>query len=348
MKKKDRRLTILVVPHSDSPPVTLSFPRWLVPSVVVTFVALLLVVGYQFVRYQQLASRYEELSHEQQVDFERGRGMRSTILTQQDDVKALSDEVRQVQSEMESIRKLSEQVRQIMGLPRATPPPPPASPTPQSLLNTVGPDSPSRALGSAFVPAAPKVAMLLALESEQSLEAVRPSIPWAEKELQYLANQALNRLGRIDPSQRATQAALEAQLKLLAAAPSRWPVTGRISSDFGWRKALFDPTKREFHTGIDIAVWYFTPVKATKDGTVVVAGWLDGYGNAVEVQHEMGYLTLYGHNYSLKVKAGQQVKAGDVIALSGQTGYANGPHVHYEVRLNGTPLDPMRFLGLQP
>jgi murein DD-endopeptidase MepM/ murein hydrolase activator NlpD len=348
MKKKDRRLTILVVPHNDSPPVTLSFPRWLVPSVFVSFVALLLLLGYVVVRYQQLSARYAEISKEQQVDLERGQGMRSTILTQQDDVKALSDEVRQVQSEMDSIRKLSEQVRQIMGLPKAEPPPAAASPTPQSLLNSAGGDNPGRAIGNAFIPAAPRMGMGLALESEQTLAAMRPSIPWAEKELLYLANQALVRLNRIDPKQRANQADLEAQLKLLAAAPSRWPVTGRISSDFGWRKALFDPGKREFHSGIDIAVWYFTPVKATKEGTVIVAGWMDGYGNAVEIQHEMGYATLYGHNTSLKVKVGQKVNAGDVIALSGQTGYASGPHVHYEIRINGIAVDPMGFLDLHP
>jgi murein DD-endopeptidase MepM/ murein hydrolase activator NlpD len=62
----------------------------------------------------------------------------------------------------------------------------------------------------------------------------------------------------------------------------------------------------------------------------------------------MGYTTLYGHNSSLKVKAGQQVKAGEVVALSGQTGYANGPHVHYEIRMDGKPVDPMRFLDLAP
>src|SRR5262245_43787474 len=103
MKKKDRRLTILVVPHNnDSQPIALSFPRWLVPSVLITFVALLLALGYVILRYQQLSARYAELSTEQQVDLERSQGMRSTILTQQDDVKALSDEVRQVQSEMDN------------------------------------------------------------------------------------------------------------------------------------------------------------------------------------------------------------------------------------------------------
>lgn len=188
----------------------------------------------------------------------------------------------------------------------------------------------------------------MAVESAQALDALQPALPWAEKELQYLASQSLLRVSKIDPTKRGNQAELEAQLKLLAAAPTLWPVRGRITSDFGYRKALFDDTKREFHSGIDIAVWYFTPVKATKEGTVIYAGWADGYGNLVEIAHESGYVTYYGHNSSLKVKVGQTVQAGDIVSLSGQTGYANGPHVHYEVRLRGQALDPMRFLDLNP
>ncbi|MEP7200478.1 MAG: M23 family metallopeptidase, partial [Chloroflexota bacterium] len=320
-----------------------------VPSLLVLFAALLLVVGYQAVRYQQLAERFDILTREQLTDFERARGMRSTVLTQQDDVKALSDEVKQVQSELDSIRKLSEQVRQLLGLPKSSPPPvQPAVPTPQSFLQPDGSPDGGRISGNAFMGSALRPAMLLAFESTQSLEAMRPTIPWAEKELQYLANQALVRVGKIDPSRRGTLTELEAQLRLLAAAPNLWPARGNITSDFGWRRALFNPAQREFHAGIDIGVWYFTPVKVTKAGTVTYAGWKEGYGNVVEVAHEMGYSTLYGHNFALKVKAGQAVKAGDVLALSGQTGYANGPHVHYEVRLYGQPLDPMRFLDLRP
>lgn len=343
MKRKKRSLTILVIPHNDSAPITLSFPRWLAPLLIVIFLALLCTVGYLAVRYQQLTDRYDQLVHEQQSDFERSRGMRATILTQQDDVKSLSDEVKQIESEIESIRKLSDQVRQLLNLPPA-PPPPLAQPTPTSFLTIPDPTGGNRVSGNAFMGGAPRLSMGLALEMTQQVETMRPVIPWAEKELQYLANEALKRLAKVDPSKNYTQAELQAQLKLLEAAPSQWPVRGRITSDYGWRKALFNPNAREFHTGIDIAVWYFTPVKATKEGTVIYAGWMDGYGNTVEIAHEMGYVTLYGHNYEVKVRVGQQVKAGDVIARSGQTGYANGPHVHYEVRFNGKPLDPMRFL----
>ena len=346
MRKKDRSLTILVVPHNDSPTITLRFPRWLVPSLIVVFFAVIGTVAYFAVRYWQLSERYDEVARQQQTDFDRARGMRTTILTQQDDVKALSDEVKQVESDMDGLRKLSDQVRQLLSLPSTPVPLPATVPTPQSFLTQ--PDGPARGGGAAFVPGAPHTSMLLVTESTQRLDAIRPQMPWMEKELQYLAYQALKRLARVDPGKEYTLEELRAQLKLLAAAPSLWPVKGPITSDFGWRRALFDPNGREFHTGLDIGVWYYTPVHATKDGTVLYAGWMQGYGNAVEIEHEMGYTTLYGHNSSIKVKAGQQVKAGDVVALSGQTGYANGPHVHYEIRMNGKPVDPMRFLDLAP
>ncbi|MBI5878866.1 MAG: M23 family metallopeptidase [Chloroflexi bacterium] len=343
--KKNRNITLIIVPHNESATLTLSFPRWLAPSLAAIVIALLLVVGYLLVRYRQLSERYDQVVQAQSVESDRSRGMRSIILSQQGDVKQLSDEVRQIQSELDGIRKLSDQVRQLLGLPKGPSPVIPA-PTPQSYIPGVLPQA--RGGGSADPLSASSGSMLLAVESAQVLDALQPSIPWAAKELQYLASQSLLRVSKIDPTKRGSQSELEAQLKLLAAAPTLWPVRGRITSEFGWRKALFDDTKREFHTGLDIGVWYFTPVKATKEGTVIYAGWAEGYGNLVEIAHDLGYVTYYGHNSSLKVKVGQTVQAGDVVALSGQSGYANGPHVHYEVRLRGQALDPMRFLDLAP
>ncbi|HEX2912060.1 MAG TPA: peptidoglycan DD-metalloendopeptidase family protein [Chloroflexia bacterium] len=101
----------------------------------------------------------------------------------------------------------------------------------------------------------------------------------------------------------------------------------------------------EFHTGIDIAVPEGTPVHATADGVVEYAGdGRGGYGNVVFIDHAGGYTTIYGHNSRLLVKPGQVVHTGDVIALSGSTGYSTGPHVHYEIRYNGQAIDPWPFM----
>lgn len=125
--------------------------------------------------------------------------------------------------------------------------------------------------------------------------------------------------------------------------PSIWPVTGTITSNFGYRGNPIGGGTG-FHEGLDIAVDYGTPVRATASGKVSMAGWVDGYGNLVEIDHGNGFVTRYGHNSMLLVVQGQEVKAGDIISLAGSTGRSTGPHVHYEVRVNGTPTDPLLFL----
>jgi murein DD-endopeptidase MepM/ murein hydrolase activator NlpD len=98
------------------------------------------------------------------------------------------------------------------------------------------------------------------------------------------------------------------------------------------------------HEGIDIAVASGTPVAASASGTVIVAGWVGGYGNLVVVDHGGGIATAYGHNTSVAVGVGQSVAQGQVIAYSGSTGHSTGPHVHFEVRVNGSPVDPLGYL----
>jgi murein DD-endopeptidase MepM/ murein hydrolase activator NlpD len=125
--------------------------------------------------------------------------------------------------------------------------------------------------------------------------------------------------------------------------PSIWPVKGTITSKFGYRGNPIGGGTG-FHEGVDIAVDYGTPIRATASGTVTIAGWTGGYGNLVEIDHGGGFVTRYGHNSMLLVVQGQTVKTGDIIALAGSTGNSTGPHCHYEVRVNGTPTDPMLFL----
>lgn len=131
----------------------------------------------------------------------------------------------------------------------------------------------------------------------------------------------------------------------LATTPSIWPARGTITSGFGWRISPFGDGN-ELHPGVDIAYAMGAPVVATADGEVVVSGPAGGYGNLVQIDHGNGIVTLYGHNSQLAVTVGQQVKKGQVIAYAGSTGYSTGPHVHYEVRVNNTSIDPMKYLVL--
>jgi murein DD-endopeptidase MepM/ murein hydrolase activator NlpD len=116
-----------------------------------------------------------------------------------------------------------------------------------------------------------------------------------------------------------------------------WPVSGPVTSGFGMRWG-------RMHEGIDIAVPSGTPVHASASGQVIYAGWLGGYGNLLVIDHGDGLATAYAHNSSLPIGVGTSVAQGQVISISGSTGNSSGPHVHFEVRVNGTAVDPLAYL----
>jgi murein DD-endopeptidase MepM/ murein hydrolase activator NlpD len=125
--------------------------------------------------------------------------------------------------------------------------------------------------------------------------------------------------------------------------PTLWPVIGQITGHFGER---LDPFSGEgaFHTGVDISCDYGEAVRATADGLVTEANEHSGYGRVAVVDHGFGLTTWYGHLASYTVAPGTQVKRGDVIGYVGVSGRTTGPHVHYEVRIKDTPVNPMRYL----
>jgi murein DD-endopeptidase MepM/ murein hydrolase activator NlpD len=126
--------------------------------------------------------------------------------------------------------------------------------------------------------------------------------------------------------------------------PSIWPITGRLVDGFGHRN---DPFSGEgaMHTGIDISAPQGTAVKATADGIVIHASWNAGYGRCVVLDHGNGYQTLYGHLSRIEVIDGQEIRRGEIVGRVGSTGHSTGPHLHYEVRIRATPVNPYRFLS---
>lgn len=174
---------------------------------------------------------------------------------------------------------------------------------------------------------------------------------------------------------RYTQALVDYQTKLQQI-PLGIPTNGEISSNFGVRKNPIppkrivmagvnlpktdsagtatatvkptqDPEVMQFHKGLDIAVPFGSDVRSAAQGTVIFAGQKGGYGNCVIVSHGNGLATLYGHLSSVLVSPNQQIKVGEVIAKSGNTGRSTGPHLHYEVHKNNTPVNPRLFLGIK-
>jgi len=123
----------------------------------------------------------------------------------------------------------------------------------------------------------------------------------------------------------------------------RWPLSGRITSGYGWRRDPFTK-RRDFHTGIDIRGVTGRIVRASKAGRVVYSGWMGGYGRVVVIDHGKDYSTLYAHCSSLLVRKGQRVSAGQAIGKVGSTGRATGPHLHFEVRYRNKSINPLKVL----
>ncbi len=148
---------------------------------------------------------------------------------------------------------------------------------------------------------------------------------------------------RQEQSLQELQAYFQDQKSLLASVPSTWPTRGWVTSDFGMR---LDPytAERVMHSGLDIAGPHGKEIFSPSDGTVVFAGLEGSYGNVLVIDHGYGIKTRYGHLATIKVKPGEKVKRGQVIATLGNTGRSTGPHLHYEVRVNGLPQNPRKFI----
>jgi len=137
---------------------------------------------------------------------------------------------------------------------------------------------------------------------------------------------------------------MEEQRNMLACTPTIRPVDdGYISSVFGYRISPFTERK-EFHKGLDIATKKGTPILATADGVVTFSDKKGLIGNMIVIDHGYGFTTRYGHCQKLLKNKGDTVKRGDIIALVGNTGRSTGPHVHYEVQLNGVQVNPTRYI----
>jgi murein DD-endopeptidase MepM/ murein hydrolase activator NlpD len=146
-----------------------------------------------------------------------------------------------------------------------------------------------------------------------------------------------NALAAADASIRSQLAGAQSGDTTPSASGLIWPVNGPVTSPFGWRWG-------RLHAGIDIGVPSGTPIHAAASGTVVIAGWVSGYGNYTCIDHGGGMATCYAHQSSFATSVGAHVTQGQVIGYTGCTGHCFGPHLHFEVRINGTPVDPLGYL----
>jgi murein DD-endopeptidase MepM/ murein hydrolase activator NlpD len=163
-----------------------------------------------------------------------------------------------------------------------------------------------------------------------------PAVPLDAESLEIIEA----RMSRLEQNMRAYEAVLRSR----GYTPSIWPVEGKLESGFGGRRNPFGGSSYEFHSGQDIDAEYGSPVIAGASGKVEFAGWQNGYGQLVVINHGGGLTTRYGHLSHIDVAMGQSVERAQFLGRVGSTGRSTGPHLHYEVRINDEPVNPLQYL----
>jgi len=238
--------------------------------------------------------------------------------------RALEVKIASLEKELNRMQELDRRIRTIAGLDKGTPEPPvgAAATAQPALLGLGGPEGgPRQAVEDAFRG-----------DRERLIEKMFNDLQQIEREM-ATRQQSFEQL----------RGFLEQQKSRLAATPSIWPVRGWLTSGYGLRVSPFTGN-RQMHEGIDVAGPRGIPVLATADGIVTFSGKLAGFGNVVVLNHGFGFKTFYAHNEMTKVRVGQTVKRGQIIATLGNTGYSTGPHLHYEVLVNDAPVNPMKYI----
>ena len=308
-KQEDRReYTIKIIPHQGETVHSFRLPiRILKYSAASLCAGALLFVGaFSYAAYGTFAAKNDES--------EMGE-LRQVNNLQQEQLLQLSKKANALQDEMDQLSQVENELRQLSGTETAPAGNGDADGNP-------GADGKHDGQGGPWIkPDVKNVSEVLnsiekrVADSRTNLEQIRTAIKEQQQLIAY-------------------------QNSVNAAIPSIWPAKGDVSSPYGLRWGGSD-----FHPGIDIANDYGTPIVATADGVVTTAGWNSGgYGNMVDIDHGNGIMTRYGHAQQVIVSAGQRVQKGQVIAYMGSTGFSTGPHVHYEVRINGNPVNPAGYL----
>ena len=248
------------------------------------------------------------------------RELREVNTIQQEQLLQLSKKANDLQDEMEQLKQLENELRQMTGMASAKDANAPTDQNPDASGNGDGKHDGQG--GPVIQPDLNNIGQVLTMV-EQGITQRRAAL----MDLQQHIKERQEKLG-YNP------------LMGSSTTPSIWPAHGVVTSPFGLRWNGSD-----FHPGIDIANDAGTPILAAADGVVTTAGWNDGgYGNMVDIEHGNGIMTRYGHAMQVVVTPGQYVRRGQVIAYMGSTGFSTGPHVHYEVRIGGEPVNPASYL----
>jgi len=309
--KKKKTFSLLIIPHSKKV-CKLNMASW-IPKFLLSFIVTILLVsgylGYNLYRSHNLLEQEYSQKYDELCELEK---LNSQQKLEIDSLRSISEEIHE---KLETIDNLQGIVKNLVGLEDE--PEKSTEITVQSISSLPSRGGPGLRRGS----------LINMNETGLGINIV---------ELTTLLDQSSEDLNSLIDD-------VEVKLKYLDAKPNLMPTTGRITSGFGYRKNPFG-RGREFHNGLDIANNSGTKIKAAGSGVVTFSGYNSSYGRYVIISHGYGYQSVYGHNRKILVKVGDKVEKGQVICEMGSTGRSTGPHLHFEIRLNGNLIDPMKVI----
>lgn len=300
-KSIKNKFTIMVVPHSQTPPVSFKFPLILLQALGLVFIFVPIVLVSFANNYSSAQSALSEIE-----------GLRAENQSMSEQIGELANETQMMLENLQRVQHLERRLMEMNDLEGMS-----------SLQGIPELDEESRNFRTYLASRSYSTAD----RAKSGIQVLQTALPEQEDRMATLKE------------------TIEEQQRREAATPSRWPTWGFISSSFGWRRHPIT-RRQDYHLGIDIAGRniYGNPIYATAKGTVTFTGYRSSYGLMVIIEHGYGYSTYYAHQSKIRVKVGQAVEAGTLIGYVGSSGVATGPHLHYEVRRWGTPVNPVNYL----
>ena len=306
MSKADQEFHIVVFPGATSHPRRFSIRRRTVKILLIAGVLAAVVEALFLVQYVTRSGEIWELE-----------ALRSEAVHHRQQASTLSSSLEDLRKQLSAMREVNIRIRMMLGLD-----PPKAQPSP---LGLGGKEESSAVMQLGGMGGERETLTSITVQLQQKLEWLKDEAVVQEKYLHELKGIVGERKAQ------------------WASTPSIWPVRGWVSSGFGRRVSPFTG-KDTIHGGVDITAPLRTPVIAPAAGTVAFASNEAGLGNTVGIAHGYGMRTIYGHMEKLKVKTGQNVRRGDLLGWVGNTGLSTGPHLHYEIEVSGTAVDPLKYI----
>lgn len=350
----NRFYTVMIVPEKTAQVRKILVPAWVLRGAAVgmaffTLLGIVMVLDYWYVMSQigeNKTLKLENRKLRQQVQIFKNK--MTTIDSTMERVKTFATRLKVI-TNIEDHGNLLQTLNQRLpdaslntGAPKASAPVTATATIP----TTLGPQPEATPGAAALNAPAPSSAGHAALDTQDTPVAISPE----DAELRVEYETLDTRFSELNRETLYVEQMLQDQYELLAdqkaflaALPTRRPAIGYFTSGFGVRLSPFGG-RAKMHEGLDIANRPGTQIKAPADGVVIFADTKSGYGQTVIVDHGYGLETWYGHTKKILVSKGQKVRRGDTLALLGNTGRSTGPHVHYEVRVHGTPVDPLSYI----